>query len=98
MNERRVEVMLAGLDRTLPEHDVAAIRRLARFMDEHSAWITGHAFRGGVLRITFSDDAHSYTVSVKEMDPLLATIDRGDPFPWQELAMAETEHIEGPEE
>jgi len=90
--------MLGGLDRKLPEQQEQAIRRLSRFMDANSAWITGHAFVGGVLRVTYSDEAHSYTVSVKDMDALLAVIERGEPFPWRELAMADLEGGEGLEE
>jgi transposase-like protein len=59
--------------------------------------LTGHALRGGKLRLTFANDAGTYVVGLPEIRALTAVQDRGEPFPWEALARLEPEE-DGPPE
>ena len=97
MNDQVVSRLLDGLSPRIPGEEEALLRRFAAFMDHHEVWLTGHALRGGKLRLTFANDAGTYVVGLPEIRALTAVQDRGEPFPWEALARLEPEE-DGPPE
>jgi hypothetical protein len=98
MNERTLDTILAALPEAPSPADVADLRRLAVALEARGAVLSGHAWVGGQLRLTFRDDTRAAELGPREARAWLRRLDAGAPDPWQDLSATEGARARRPEE
>ena len=89
MNERVLDGILATLEAPLPADRARALRDACRHLEDRGVMLTGHARRGGQLRLVFRDAERVAALGADEARTLLAAVEAGAADPWQDLATQE---------
>jgi hypothetical protein len=89
MNERVLDGILATLDAPLPGDQAGTLRAACRHLGDRGVMLTGHALRGGQLRLVFRDAERVAEFGADEARALLSAAAAGAADPWQDLATQE---------
>lgn len=89
MNVRVLDGILATLVPPLGAAPAAALREACRLLDDRGVVLTGHALRGGQLRLVFRDDERVAEIGSAEARSLVQALAAGAVDPWQDLATQE---------